>query len=136
MYIQFFLKFLESGVTVAILLLFRRPNDHKYRESNAYRAHQIGKSEAAQNKLDLMRSADIERCPIVWSQRPNYGSQSQLQYASRVRRVASGVQIYGDAVFVIYCRRPLTDPCGMRTGGETQSGFERGPQGYSVFIWR
>ena len=32
-----FLKFLESGATVAILLLSRRPNDHKYMESNAYR---------------------------------------------------------------------------------------------------
>ena len=32
-----FFKFLESGVTVAILLLFRRPNGHKYMESNAYR---------------------------------------------------------------------------------------------------
>ena len=29
-------KFLESVVTVAILLLFRRPNGHKYMESNAY----------------------------------------------------------------------------------------------------
>ena len=34
----FLFKFLESGVTVAILLLFRRPNGHKYMESNAYRS--------------------------------------------------------------------------------------------------
>ena len=37
MCIRSFFKFLESGVTVAILLLFRRPNGHKCMESNAYR---------------------------------------------------------------------------------------------------
>ena len=34
-----FFKFLESGVTAAILLLFRRPNGQTYMESNAYRMH-------------------------------------------------------------------------------------------------
>ena len=32
-----FFKFLELAVTVAVLLLFRRPNDRKYVESDAYR---------------------------------------------------------------------------------------------------
>ena len=30
-------KFLELAVTVAVLLLFRRPNDRKYMQSDAYR---------------------------------------------------------------------------------------------------
>ena len=41
----FFLKFLASGVTVAILLLFRRPNGHKYMESNAYRVQLAHKND-------------------------------------------------------------------------------------------